>query len=48
MDYMFGLPSTGHGNEYLFMVIDRFFKMAILVAWKKSIKIEATFKLFFE
>jgi len=48
MDYMYGLPSTKHGNEYAFVVVDRFFKMAILMACKKSITIEESSKLFFE
>jgi hypothetical protein len=48
MDYMSGLPSTKWGNDCFFVVFDRFSKMAILVACKKSITIEATAKLFFE
>jgi hypothetical protein len=32
----------------VFVVVDRFSKMAILVAYKKSITAEATAKLFFE
>ena len=48
MDYMSGLPSTKRGNDCVFVVIDRFFKMAILVACKMDITIEATAKLFFE
>ena len=48
MDYMSGLPSTKHGNDCIFMVVDRFSKMAILAAYKKSITTEATGKLFFE
>ena len=48
MDYMSGLPSTKHGNDCVFVVVDRFSKMAILIAYKKSISIEATTKLFFE
>jgi hypothetical protein len=42
------LPSTKRGNDYVFVVVDRFSKMAILVTCKKSIKTEATAKLFFE
>ena len=45
---MLGLPSTKHGNDYLFVVVDRFSKMAIIAACKKSITAEATSKLFFE
>ena len=48
MDYMSGLPSTKHGNDYVFVVVDRFSKMAILIACKKTISAEATTKLFFE
>jgi hypothetical protein len=48
MDYMSGLPSTKRGNDCVFVVLDRFSKMAILAACKKNITIEATAKLFFE
>jgi hypothetical protein len=48
MEYMLGLPSTKQGNDCVFVVVDRFSKMAILAAWKKSITIEATIELFFE
>jgi hypothetical protein len=48
MDYMSGLPSTKRGNDYVFVVFDRFSKMAILAACKKNITSEATAKLFFE
>jgi hypothetical protein len=48
MDYMSGLPSTKHGNDCVFVVVDRFSKMAILTACKKSITVEATTKIFFE
>jgi hypothetical protein len=48
MDYMSGLPSTKHGNDCVFMVVDQFSKMAILTTCKKSITVEATAKLFFK
>lgn len=48
MDYMSGFPSTKHGHEYTFMVINIFSKMAILAACKKSIVAEETTKIFFE
>jgi hypothetical protein len=48
MDYMLGLPSTNKRNEFVFVIIDRFSKMAILAACKKSITVVATTKLFFE
>jgi hypothetical protein len=34
MDYMLGLPSTKQGNDFVFVVVDHFSKMAILVACK--------------
>ena len=48
MDYMLGLPSTNHDNDCVFMVVDRFSKMAIMAACKKNITAKATAKLFFE
>ena len=48
MDYMSGLPYTKHGNDCIFVVVDKFSKMAIMAACKKNIKVEATAKLFFE
>jgi hypothetical protein len=48
MDYMSGLPSTKQGNDCVFVVVDRFSNMAILVACKKSIIEEANAKIFFE
>jgi hypothetical protein len=48
MDYMSGLPSTKRGNDCVFVVVDLFSKMAIMVACKKSITVKATTKLFFE
>jgi len=48
MDYMSGLPSTKHGNDFVFLVVDRFSKMAIMAACKKNIIAEVTAKLFFQ
>jgi hypothetical protein len=48
MDYMSGLPSTKNGNDCVFMVVNRFSKMAIMVACKKNITAEATATIFFE
>lgn len=48
MDYISSLPSTKHGNDCVFMVDEKFSKMAILATYKKSITIEATANLFFE
>jgi hypothetical protein len=48
MDYMSGLSSTKWGNDCVFVVVDCFSEMAIFVACKKGIIVEATAKLFFE
>jgi hypothetical protein len=48
MDYMAGLPSTKHANDCVFVVIDRFSKMAVLATCKKSITTWATVELLFE
>jgi hypothetical protein len=48
MDYMSSLPSTKQGNEFVFLVVDHFYKMAIIVTYKKSINAEATANVFFE
>jgi hypothetical protein len=48
MDYMSSHPSTKRRNDCLFVVVDRFSKMAILAAYKKNITAEATTKIFFE
>jgi hypothetical protein len=48
MDYMFGLPSAKQRNDCIFVVVDRFSKMVILTACKKSITMVDTAKLFFE
>jgi hypothetical protein len=48
MDYMSGLPSTKKGNDYIFVVVDQFSKMAILTACKKNITTTDTAKIFFK
>ena len=48
MDYMLGLPSIKHGNDCVFVVVDRFSKMAIMAICKKNNTIEVAAKLFFE
>jgi len=37
MEEMLHIPSTKHGNDCVFVVIDRFSKKAILADYKKSI-----------
>ena len=48
MDFMSGLPSSRRGNDCIYVVVDRFSKMDIMVACKKMISAEETAKLFFE
>jgi hypothetical protein len=48
MDYIFVLPSTKQGNDCVFVVVDQFAKMSILIAWKKNITAVYTSKLFFK
>jgi hypothetical protein len=48
MDYMSGLSSTKQGNDCVFLVVDRFSKMAILIACKKNIIVADTVNLFFK
>ena len=48
MDYMSNLPSIKNGNDCVFVVVDWFSKMAILIACNKNIMAEAMTKLFFE
>jgi hypothetical protein len=46
--FQHGLPSTKQGNDCVFVVVDRFSKMAILTAYKKNITAADTAKLFFK
>jgi hypothetical protein len=48
MDYMSHLSSTKKGNYCVVVVVDRFLKMAILIAHKKRNIVTYTAKLFFE
>jgi hypothetical protein len=48
MDYMYVLSSTKQGNDYVFVDVDQFLKMAILTACKKNTTTTDTAKIFFE
>jgi hypothetical protein len=48
MDYIPGFPTTKHGNDYVFVVVDQFLKMAILTAYKKIVTMANTTNFFFE
>jgi hypothetical protein len=48
MDFVGGLPMTKGGHDYLYVVVDRFNKMCILMPCKKHITAEKTNNLFFQ
>ena len=48
MDSIGGLPKYRKGHDYLYVVVDRFSKMCILIPCNKQIIAEQTTKLFFE
>ena len=48
MDFVGGLPLSKRGHDYLYVVVDRFRKMCILIPCNKQITAEQTKKLFFE
>jgi len=48
MDFVGGLPKSRKGHEYIYVVVDRFNKMCILIPCSKRITAEQTTKLFFE
>ena len=48
MDFVGGPPKSKKGNDYLYVVVDRFNKICILIPCCKHITTEQTEKLFFE
>ena len=48
MDFVGGLPITRNGKNYLFVVVDRFNKMCILMPCKKTIKGQEVANMFVE
>ena len=48
MDFIGRLPKSRKGHDYLYVVVDRFRKMCILIPCSKQITAEQTAKLFFE
>jgi hypothetical protein len=48
MNFVGGLPKTRKGHEYLFVVVDRFNDMCILLPCKNTIKGQEETKMFFE
>jgi hypothetical protein len=47
MDFVGGLPMSKMGHDYLYVVVDRFSKMCILMPCKKHVIAEKTANLFF-
>jgi hypothetical protein len=48
MDFVGGLPMTKGDHDYLYVVVDRFNKICILMPCKKQIIVEQTVNLFFQ
>ena len=48
MDFVGGLPMSRKGHDYLYVVVDRFNKMCILMACKKTITTEQTTNIFLQ
>ncbi len=48
MDFVGGLPKSRKGHDYLYVVVDRFSKMCILIPCNKQITTEQKEKLFFQ
>jgi hypothetical protein len=44
----FSMPTTRKGHDYLFVVVDKFSKMCILMPCKKTIKGQEAANMFFE
>jgi hypothetical protein len=47
MNFVRGFPMTHRGHEYLFVVVDRFNKMCVLIPCKKKISEPEVTKIFF-
>ena len=47
MDFMGGLPMTKKGHDYLFVIMDRFGKICVLIPCKKTITRQDAANLFF-
>jgi hypothetical protein len=48
MDFVGGFPMSKRGHDYLYVVVDRFSKMCVLMPCKKKIIAEKTAHLFFQ
>ena len=48
MDFVGGLPKSRKGHDYLYVVVDRFNKMCILIPCNKQVTTQQTANLFFQ
>jgi hypothetical protein len=48
MDFVGGFPMSRKGHDYLYVVVDRFNKMCVLIPCKKKVTVEQTTQMFFE
>ena len=48
MDFVGGLPMSRKGHDYLYVVVDSFNKMCVLIPCKKQVTAEKTTQTFFE
>jgi hypothetical protein len=48
MNFVGGLPMPKRGHDYLYVVLDRFNKMCILMPCRKKISVEKTVNIFFQ
>ena len=48
MGFVGGLPISRKGHDYLYVVVDRFNKMCILISCEKEVTFELTAHLFFQ
>jgi hypothetical protein len=48
MDFVGGLPMSKQNHDYLYVVVDRFRKMCILMPCKKQVTVEKTTQMFFQ
>jgi hypothetical protein len=48
MDFVGGLPMSRKGHDYMYVVVDRFIKMCVLMPCKKQVTREKTAHMFFQ
>ena len=48
MDFVGGLPMSRRQHDYIYVVVDRFSNMCILMPCKKTITVEQTTELYFQ